>query len=68
VVLRRPPAFDGAWFGGFVALYAAALLAFGAWAGDRATVAGLRSVQLVSLAALLADLVLLRYWATRPGA
>jgi phosphatidylglycerol---prolipoprotein diacylglyceryl transferase len=65
MVLRRPPAFDGAWFGSAVALYALALLVLGAWAGNTTTVAGLRLPQLVSLAVLLADLVLLRHWVTQ---
>ena len=64
-VLRRPPAFDGAWFGASVALYAAAVLVLGAWAGAGATVAGLRQEQVASLAVLLGSLALLRHWVTR---
>ncbi len=65
VVWRFSRPFDGARFGLFAALYAASRLLLEAVHGDSATFAGVRVVQLWSLAALVAALVLLRHWAEK---
>jgi prolipoprotein diacylglyceryltransferase len=63
IVLKSKRAFDGAWFGLFVALYAAARLFSEAFRGDSETIGGLRTAQVWSLLVLLIMLVLLRRWA-----
>ncbi len=63
IVLRTRRAFDGEWFGLFVALYAAARLFIEAFRGDSETIGGLRTAQLWSLMVLVIMLVLLRRWA-----
>jgi prolipoprotein diacylglyceryltransferase len=63
VVLKTRRAFDGAWFGLFVALYSASRLLIEAFRGDSETIGGLRTAQLWSLLVLLIMLVLLRRWA-----
>ncbi|MGH2592126.1 MAG: prolipoprotein diacylglyceryl transferase [Anaerolineae bacterium] len=55
--------FEGARFGLFVALYAASRLFLETFHGDSAAVAGVRVLQVWSLAALVTALVLLRRWA-----
>jgi phosphatidylglycerol---prolipoprotein diacylglyceryl transferase len=62
-VLQSKRAFDGAWFGLFVALYSASRLFSEAFRGDSETIGGLRTAQVWSLIVLLVALVLLRRWA-----
>jgi prolipoprotein diacylglyceryltransferase len=52
-----------AWFGLFVALYAALSLFIEAFRGDSETSSGVRTAQVWSLIVLLIMLVLLRRWA-----
>ena len=63
IVLKTRRAFDGAWFGLFVALYSASRLLIEAFRGDSETIGGLRIAQLWSLIVLLIMLALLRRWA-----
>jgi prolipoprotein diacylglyceryltransferase len=63
IVLRSNRSFDGARFGLFAALYAASRLLLETFHGDTATVAGIRVVQIWSLAALVVALWLLHRWA-----
>jgi phosphatidylglycerol---prolipoprotein diacylglyceryl transferase len=63
IVLRSDRAFDGAWFGLFVALYSASRLFIEGFRGDSETIGGLRTAQVCSLIVLLSALVLLRRWA-----
>ncbi len=63
VTWRSSRPFDGARFGLFVALYAAARLLLETFHGDSATVADIRVVQIWSLMALVAALWLLHRWA-----
>jgi prolipoprotein diacylglyceryltransferase len=63
IVLKSDRAFDGAWFGLFVVLYAASRLFIEAFRGDSETIGGLRTAQVWSLIVLLFTLVLLRRWA-----
>ena len=63
IVLKTERAFDGAWFGLFVALYAGSRLFLEAFRGDSETIGGLRTAQVWSLIVLLIALVLLRRWA-----
>ena len=65
VLAKSSRPFDGARFGLFVALYAASRLFLEAFHGDSATIAGVRIVQVESLAVLVITLVLLRRWATQ---
>jgi phosphatidylglycerol:prolipoprotein diacylglycerol transferase len=63
IVLQSKRAFDGAWFGSFVALYSASRLFSEGFRGDSETIGGLRTAQVGSLIVLLITLVLLRRWA-----
>jgi prolipoprotein diacylglyceryltransferase len=63
LVLKSDRAFDGAWFGLFVVLYAASRLFIEGFRGDSDTIGGLRTAQVWSLIVLLVALVLLRRWA-----
>ncbi len=63
IVWRSSRPFDGARFGLFVVLYAAARLLLEFFHGDSATLADVRVVQLESLAALVVALWLLHRWA-----
>ena len=63
VVWRASRPFDGARFGLFMALYAAARLLLETFHGDSATVADIRVVQIWSLIALVVALWLLHRWA-----
>lgn len=63
IVLKSDWAFDGAWCGLFMALYAASRLFIEGFRGDSETIGGLRTVQGWSLIVLLVTLVLLRRWA-----
>lgn len=65
IVLAAGKPFDGARFWLFVALYAASRLVVEAFHGDSALVGGLRVVQVVSLGALVASLLALRWLARR---
>jgi len=65
VVWRSSHPFEGAHFGLFVALYASSRLFLETFHGDSATVAGVRMVQVWSLAALIVALILLRRWAEK---
>ena len=64
VVLRSSRPFEGARFGIFVTFYAASRLLIEAFHGDSVTFAGVRVVQVWSLLAILAALILLRRWAS----
>lgn len=65
LLARAGRPFPGARFGLFMVLFAGSLLFLEAFHGDSTTLAdGLRSVQVAALAALLAALLLLRWWAT----
>ncbi len=63
IVLKTDRAFDGAWFGLLVALYAGSRLFIEAFRGDSETIGGLRTAQVWSLIVLLIMLALLRRWA-----
>ncbi len=63
IVLRAKRAFDGAWFGLFVALYAGSRLFIEAFRGDSETISGVRTAQVWSLIVLLVALFMLRRWA-----
>lgn len=63
VVLRSSLPFDGARFGLFVALYAAARLIIGVFRGDSLVIDGVRVDQVWSLIALVIALIVLRRWA-----
>ena len=63
VLWRSSHLFDGARFGLFIALYTASRLFLETFHGDSATFAGVRVVQVWSLAALVVALLLLRRWA-----
>jgi len=63
VLWRSSHLFDGARFGLFIALYTASRLFLETFHGDSATFAGVRVVQIWSLAALVVALLLLRRWA-----
>jgi prolipoprotein diacylglyceryltransferase len=64
LVLKSDRAFDGAWFGLFVVVYAASRLFIEGFRGDSETIGGLRTAQVWSLIVLLVALVLLRRWAS----
>jgi prolipoprotein diacylglyceryltransferase len=64
LVLKSDRAFDGAWFGLFVVLYAASRLFIEGFRGDSETIGGLRTAQVWSLIVVLVALVLLRRWAS----
>ena len=62
LAVRAGRPFDGAWFGLFLALYAASVVFLEVFHDASATVGGLRTAQVAGLAVVVAALMLLRRW------
>ncbi len=68
IVLKADRPFDGARFGGFVALVAGSRLVLEVLRGDSETIGGVRTAQVWSLIILLTALIALRKWARAAAA